>query len=214
MLKRVVAFAGLLGTATFAASVQVPGNVLTIPGISTTGTSFTYSGTLTQADTIAFSLSGNACLQSGNTYCTNGAGVVTVAGSTAVGGTSTFTAALGGFTHTYNYGSIVMIISGVDAVQIFPANATNGLGSGTPPAGLSLPATSLGTLGFGTFSVSNPTITFIVADTGYTDNSGTVTLSQGGAPLTPAPGTLLLMLSALGLGGLWMLTQKHRDIHA
>ena len=80
-----------------------------------------------------------------------------------------------------------MTISGVGTVQVFPANAGNGLGSATPPAGLTLAATSLGALGFGTFSVANPTITFIVADTFFGDNGGQYSLAQAAPP--PAPST-------------------------
>lgn len=48
-------------------------------GPRTTGVSFTYSGTLTQNDTIAFTQSGNPCLQSPvSGYCVNGVGVLTV----------------------------------------------------------------------------------------------------------------------------------------
>ena len=53
-----------------------------------------FTGTLTQNDTIAFTQAGNPCLQTAGTgYCTNGAGVLTVAatvGVTPVGGSSSF----------------------------------------------------------------------------------------------------------------------------
>ena len=178
-----------------AASITFSGGVLTIPGTSTTGTSFTYNGTLTQSDTIAFTQTGNPCLQSGNTYCTNGAGVVTVAGSTPVGGASSFAGPTGIIpAGTWTFGSLIMIISGVGAVQVFPTNAANGLGSPSPPTNLTLQPTTLASLGFGSFSVSNPTITFIVADTGFLDNSGQFVLIQ--------TATAVPTLSKWGLVGL------------
>jgi hypothetical protein len=197
----------------FAASVQLPGNSLTIPGVSTTGASFTYSGTLTQADTITFTQTGNPCLQSAGTgYCTNGAGVLTVAatvGLTPIGGSSTFSGPSGIIpAGTWVYGSLLMQISGVGTVQVFPANATNGLGSPTPPASLTLPAMSLSALGFPAFSQVNPTITFIVADTGFADNGGQFVLTQAAPPavVTTVPtlgewsmAALIVMLAAIGV---------------
>ena len=143
-----------------AANVQLPGGSLTIPGTSTTGASFTYTGTLTQNDTIAFTQAGNPCLQTGGTgYCTNGAGVLTVAatvGVTPVGGSSSFAGPSGVIpAGTWTYGSLLMSISGVGTIQVFPTNASNGLGSATPPASLTLPTTTLAGLGFAAFSLAD-----------------------------------------------------------
>jgi hypothetical protein len=190
----------VVASACLAGTVHVPGNTLLIPALNPSGASFSFSGTLSQNDTIDLTLSGTGCLQSGGTYCTNAAGVVVVAGTTGVGGTSSFTGPIGGFTHTYNFGSVIMLIAGVGAVQLFQANAANGLGSGSPPTSLTLATTSLSALGFGSFSVTNPTISFIIADTFYPDNSGTLTLTQTASPPSvPAPPTLELMVIALSL---------------
>ena len=161
--------------------IVIPGAPLTVPGTSSSGVRFVYNGTLTQLDTIEFTGSGDACLQATTAYCTNGAGIVVVAGSTPVGGTSTFNGVFGATSGAWNFGALLMEISGVTplgTVQIFPANAQNGLGSPTPPMSLTLPATSLASLGFSPFIVTNPTITFIVADTNYADNGGSFTLTQ------------------------------------
>ena len=166
---------------TSGSAIVIPGAPLTVPGITPSGVSFTYNGTLTQLDTIAFTVTGQPCQQSGGTYCINGAGIVVVAGSTPVGGTSTFTGTFGTTAGTWNFGALLMVISGVSpvgTVQIFPANAQNGLGSTMPPVSLTLPATSLASLGFSPFVVTNPTITFIVPDTYYPDNSGSFVLTQ------------------------------------
>jgi hypothetical protein len=65
MLKYLIACAALVAGTSLAANVQLPGNTLTIPGTSTAGASFVYSGTLTQADRITLVQSGNPCLQAG-----------------------------------------------------------------------------------------------------------------------------------------------------
>jgi hypothetical protein len=161
--------------------IAFPGGPLTVNATSASGVSFTYNGTLTQLDTIEFTETGDACLQGGGAYCTNGAGIVVVAGSTAVGGTSTFSGTFGATNGLWNFGALLMIISGVSpvgTVQVFPANAQNGLGSSTPPTRLTLPVTTLGSLGFSPFIVTNPTVTFVVADTNYGDNSGSFVLTQ------------------------------------
>jgi len=189
----------LLSTGAFAQSIVLP-STLTVPAISSSGTAFTYSGTLTQAATIALTAAGAACEQAGSVYCTNASGVVTVAGSSAVGAATSFTGSVGGFSGTFNYGSLIMTISGVGSVQLFAANASDGLGSGAPPSSLTLPATSLTALGFPNFSVSNPTITFTVADNLYTDNSGSFSVASGSGSTpspTPAPGGLILAILGL-----------------
>ncbi len=188
-------------------SITLPGGTQTVVGTSTTGTSFTYSGTLTQADTLAITVSGSPsdpCLQNGPTqYCTNAAGVLTVAGNGAgVGGTTTFSGTFNGTTGTWNYGSLLLEISGVSGpgtVQLFAANAANGLGSATPPADLTLATTSLAALGFGNFSVVNPTITFILADSLYTDNANNFVLTPVASGV-PEPSSVFLIGS--GLAGL------------
>ncbi len=189
-----------------AASIALPAG-LTVPGTNPTGASFTYSGTLTQNDTIAFAQTGNPCLQNPTTgYCVNGAGVLVtpaIVGVTPVGGSSTFAGPSGAIpAGTWTYGALLMQISGVGTVQVFPANATNGFGSSSPPAGLTLPPTTLGALGFGTFSQTNPTITFIVADTFFGDNGGQFVLTQPQVPVpTLGEWTLAALVAGLGVLG-------------
>lgn len=185
----------------FANPIQLPGGSLTVPSLSATGVSFTYTGTLTQNDTLALTQTGNPCLQSPPSYCVNGAGVVTVAGSSPVGGASTFTGTFGGTTASWDFGSLLLEISGTGTVQIFPADAANGLGSSTPPLGLALPSTTLSSLGYSAFSQVNPTITFLLADNLYTDNSGQFSLTQAPATQSPEPATAGLvgiLVCALG----------------
>jgi hypothetical protein len=215
-LRRMLYLVGAIATCCFGAVVRIPGGTLTVPGTSSAGASFTFNGTLTQADTIELTQTGNPCLQySLHQYCINGAGVITVAGTTGVGGSSAFSGTVGGANLYWTYGALAMSISGVGAVQVFPTNSGNGLGSGTPPGSLTLPATTLASLGFGTFSVSNPTITFYVADSDWSDNTGQFVLTQQPAspPGVPAPGTWLLILTALMVltGVYWFKTLRTRS---
>jgi len=161
---------------------------ITVDALSSTGVSFAYSGTLTQNDTLELTVTGDPCLQSG-AYCVNGAGVVIVPGTSGVGEATTFSGTYGGTTGTWDFGALLMEISGTSTVQIFPADAADGLGTGSPSSSLSLPLTTLSALGFPTFSEVDPTITFILADNLYTDNSGQFNLSQNLSPV-PEPTTV------------------------
>lgn len=162
----------------------IPIGPLTVDALSTAGVSFSYAGTLTQNDTLALTVTGDPCLQPGPVYCVNAAGVVTVAGTAAVGDATTFSDTFGGTTGTWDFGALLMEISGTSTVQIFPADAADGLGSGSPSLSLTLPLTTLSALGFPAFNEVNPTITFILADNLYTDNSGQFNLSQAPEPTT------------------------------
>ncbi len=175
--------------------------------LSTTGVSFEYVGTLTQNDEIGLTVTGDPCLQTGPGYCVNGAGVVAVAGTTPVGGASTFTGPVAGVSGTWDYGALVMEISGTNtAVQLFPADAADGLGSGSPPLSLTLPLTTLSELGFSPLNELDPTITFVMADDLYTDNSGHFNL----APV-PEPTTVgVVGVLVCGLAGV-LASKRRRD---
>jgi|HubBroStandDraft_1064217.scaffolds.fasta_scaffold343707_1 hypothetical protein len=176
----------------------IPLGPITVDALSTTGVSFGYVGTLTQNDTLELTVTGDPCLQSGPAYCTNGAGVVTVPGTSGVGAATTFSGTFGGTTGTWDFGALLMEISGTSTVQIFPADAADGLGSGSPPLSLTLPSTTLSALGFPAFSEVNPTITFVLADNLYTDNSGQFNLTQvSGVPEPTTVGVVGVLACAM-----------------
>jgi hypothetical protein len=172
-----------------AAAITFPTGTLNVDAIND-GTSFVFNGTLTQADTLGFTETGLACLQaSGTQYCTNGAGIVVVAGSTGVGGETTNPA------DNHTFGSLVLTIGAVGEEQLFAPNIANGLGSNNPPVTLTLPSTTLATLGFGPFSVLDPILTFRVSDEPRTDNGGGFVLTQVSG--VPEPTSLALLASGL-----------------
>lgn len=203
-LSKLFCLLGITAMVGSAAAIALPGGTLTIDSTDAVGVSFIYSGTLSGSDTLALTESGNPCLQlaASPAYCVNGAGVVTTAGTSPVGGSSGFTGTFNGTTANWTFGAILLEISGAGTVQIFPTNAANGSGSATPPLSLTLPATTLSALGFGSFTQLNPTITFIMADTLRSDNTGSFVLTQ--ATGTPEPGTFWL----LGAGATLLLLRR------
>ena len=191
--------------AAFGGSILLPGGGLSVNGGGAGGASFTYTGTLTEADTLNFLVAGNPCLQPGNTFCTNGGGVLVTAGSTPVGGSASFSGTVGtvaGSNGTWTLGALLLSITGVGTRQLFPADASTGLGSATPPTTLTLDPTSLSALGFGSFSAVNPTLTFVVADTNYADNTSAFDLRQLSSTSTPEPSTMGMVALACGLAAL------------
>jgi hypothetical protein len=193
--RNLLYFLALASLPSFASVIELPGGTQTVSSLTSGGISFTFTGTLTQNDFIDLVETGNPCLQSGPAYCVNGAGVVTTAGSSPVGDATTFLGIFNGISNTWTFGSLQIEIPGVGTEPVFLPNAANGLGSSTPPLSLAT-ATSLASLGFGSFSVTSPTITFALADTIYGDNSGSFVLDQA-----PEPSTLLLVAPVILLFG-------------
>lgn len=168
------------------------------PNDVSSGPSFVVPTALTAADMISLSVSGTMCLQPGSTFCTNGAGVIVVAGSHPVGG-----ALLNGSTY---YGSVLLGNSTLGYHQLFPTDASTGLGSGNPPTTLTLLAT-LGSVGFASGIGAGETLEFLLSDTFTGDNSGgfrITDLSKQGE--VPEPATLAL--AALGLAALGVLRRR------
>jgi hypothetical protein len=162
---------------------------------TTGGPTFLVPSPLLSTDTIDLSVSGLVCLQPGDTFCTNAAGVVVVAGSQPVGGS-----APNGPT---TFGSLLLGNLTLGFHQIFATNAPNGLGSGAPPSVLSL-STTLGAIGFGAGIPGGSTLEWRISDTNIADNSGSFTITSPSAAV-PEPASILLF----GLG-LFALTAYRR----
>jgi hypothetical protein len=187
-----------------AQTITIPGSPLTIPAINAGGVSTTLSGSLTAASTISLSVSGTGCLQGGGVYCTNAAGIVVVAGSSPIGAATTFSGTIGVTTAAWTYGVLTMTINSIATVPLFQANAANGLGSVSPSTSLSLNNVSLVSLGFpANLNVTNPVVTFAIADSNYPDNSNSMTAS--GSFTIAATAVSAPALSDAGLASLALL---------
>jgi hypothetical protein len=183
-------------------------NAYLLPAIAAEGgPAYVVPGEVTGDSTVSLTAAaGVVCLRIG--YCTNAAGITTpVYGIPASSGrTSTFTANIGGFPGTWNFGALLMSIEGVGTVQVFQADGANGLHSEHPPTSFSLTESSSGlpevtsyrTLGFPKFKVHNARITFFVADDYYADNSGDFILSRIAPTLTYNPDTTKKVVQTLG----------------
>jgi hypothetical protein len=170
---------------------------LTVPAINPNGVALSGAATVFGADTLAsFTASDLPCLQTGPQYCTNAAGVVVTAGTTGVGGTSTFSGP-----PTFNFGSLLFGNSTLGFVQLFPANAANGLGSANPPTILTFNGASLASLfpAFPVAGIAANQLSFRVADTLYTDNTGNFVIHE----LVPEPATFGFLGLGLAALGLW-----------
>ena len=181
-------------TALTAGTISIPST--TVNGTDVfSGPTITLTSTVLPTDTLTLTASGEVFLQTGNTYGTNAAGVVTTAGSTGVGGTM-----LNGST---NFGALLLGNSTFGFHQLFPANAANGLGSPTPPSLLTLTSVPLSSLGFSSTMPGSTVLEFRISDTNTIDNSGSFTVSgefNTAAAEVPEPSTVVFVMA--GLAGL------------
>ena len=151
------------------------------------GPSFAVPGGVLVGDTITIDTNGTMYLQTGGTYGTNAAGIVVVNG-TALVGQDTPNPGPGTGTGT-TYGALLLGNSTDGFFQMYPSDASNGLGSPTPPTDL------LTTLNLSTFAGGNligaTTLEFLLSDTIVSDNSGQYTVSSGSSVPEPVSGALV-----------------------
>lgn len=162
------------------------------------GPSFVVPTALSATDRLFLTVTGTVSLQGASRYGTNAAGVVVVAGSQPVGGTSTFNSG----PNTFNFGALLLGNATLGFHQLFAADAAAGLGSAAPPTTLTLDGVTLGSI-FGAGLDAGTVLEFRVADINTGDNAGGFSLSQNGGPTTvPEPSTVLLVGSGALLLGL------------
>jgi PEP-CTERM motif len=172
-------------------------------------------GAIDPSDHLTITVDGIAFEQSPQAYGTNPAGVVVVAGTSGVGAATNFTTAGDGVygAGTYDFGSLLATLtdgSFTKTVQIFGADSANGLGSGSPPTSLQFSGT-LGDL-FGSFAdAPGATLTFVVADNLYPDNSGAFSVDVAGVP---EPATWALLFFGVGIVGTGLRMGRRRGLLA
>jgi hypothetical protein len=191
VLATLIASAG----ASAAGYITLPSGSVSVPSTSAAGTTVTLSGTYDPSDTVIFTVSGEVFLQdpASPRYGTNAAGVVITPGAGAgEGGDS---AVMFGSYVNDTFGALLVSLNGGAFKQIFTPDAATGLGAASPPTTLTFGG--LASALFGSFgTVTNPSITFVVADDLYSDNTGSFKVSSS----IPEPSIWAMML--VGFAGL------------
>lgn len=195
--------AGLVSQAQ-AGTIALPSSFL-VDATGATGYTVTLD-TVSTSDILSFTASGQSTLQynptQGNIYGTNAAGVITLAGSSNVGESSTDPDS------HFTFGSLIVTLDGTNAQQAFATDAANGAGSMMPPTNLSF-SESLGTL-FGLADgqqLTNVTLNFHVDDNYYPDNTGGYTIASANGSV-PEPATWAMMMTGFGLAGVTFRTRR------
>lgn len=194
---------GLASSPAVADGLSLPASI-TVDAQSPTGTSFALTNVSTD-ETLSFLVGGNPTLQQGGGYGVNAAGVVTLAGTTPVGGTSFDS------TNGYNYGVLLVSFDGATR-QLFATNAANGLGSATPPSLLTFSDTLADAFGLAPGqTIGATTINFRLDDSDFTDNAGAFDVRVNAAPGVPEPQSWALAGAGLALVGTAVRRRRRRD---
>jgi hypothetical protein len=188
---RAVALAAALAPSAFGAVISF-GPMTVAPTDTTSGPSFSVLGGVQAGDTIVIDTSGIMYLQLQNTYGTNAAGIVVVAGTSGVG-QATMNPGPGYGTGT-NYGVLLLGNTSAGFFQVYPSDAAHGLGSPAPPQSLHI-ILDLNTFGGGVL-IGATTLEFLLSDTIITDNSGFYTVSGVPEPSSAAQAVFALLVSA------------------
>ncbi len=183
------------------ATTAVQASVLTIPDLtilagSSTGVTFTLTGSFTTTDTIDAVVSGTVDLNNGN-YTANAAGIV-VAPPTTNTGTHPGQTDANTTDPSVPFAALLIGNSTLGFFPLFPADAADGLGSSTPPTNLTVSET-VGSI-FGAALPSGTVLTLKVSDctSCFADNSGSFVTALASVPEPATFGsTALLLLSGL-----------------
>jgi hypothetical protein len=171
----------------------------TVNSGSPTGLALAGGGNFLSTDVFSLSATGTANYAGfpNPAYVTNAAGVTTQAY------TGTPNIPVGGSNPGANNATAGALLIGNGTIgyfQLFPTNATNGLGSGTPPNTVSFSNITLASI-FGTALNTTPTssLNIITNDTVYADNVGVFTLNGSiAAPSTAVPEPFTIIGTLVG----------------
>jgi hypothetical protein len=157
-----------------AAPVTISGLPITIMGTDVfSGPSFVVSGNFTELDTLSLTATGTVDLASG-LFNTNAAGIVVAPATTNTGAHPGEVTLSGGIP----YAALLIGNDTLGFHPVFPADAANGLGDGTPPTSVTINNVPLATIFGGPVSIPTGTILeFRVNDINTGDNSGAFVLA-------------------------------------
>ncbi len=194
-MKALFLFATVLGSSitAFAGTISIPGTTVNGSDVFS-GPTLTLTSAVAATDTLTLTATGEVFLQGPSAYGTNAAGVLTTAGTTGVGGSSP--------NGSTTFGALLFGNSTFGFVQVYPTNASNGLGSATPSSSLTVTAVSLASLGFNTTMPSGTVLQFLISDTNTSDNFGSFLVSgaiitAGVNVVVPEPGSIAMVLAGL-----------------
>jgi hypothetical protein len=167
------------------------------------GPSITVVGNFDDTDTLSLRADGLVDLASGN-FTANAAGVIVSPAVTNTGDNPGEVTLSGPFP----YASLLIGNAALGFSPLFPADASAGFGSPTPPNFVEISNRSLGDIfGAGVMIANGDMLEFRVHDINTSDNSGFYELTQGVSPI-PEPMTGLTL--ALGLAAALFVSRRYR----
>ena len=171
-----------MGASRAATQIEVPTG-FSVP--ATSSASFTYSGKASPGNILSITVAGTSYLESGPAYGTNAAGVVTVAG---VDGNQPVGSVLSCNTINsvqFDCGTLMVSITSGSTTfygRLFPATFKDGLGKKKPPTSLTFKGSLKKIFGkdstYRTFKFINPTFSFMLSDSLYSDNTGSFVINN------------------------------------
>ncbi len=172
------------------------------------GPSFVVSGDFSDTDTLSLRADGLVDLASGN-FMANAAGVIVAPATTNTGGHPGEVTLSGGFP----YAALLIGNGSLGFFPVFPADASAGFGSPTPPSFVEISNRTLGDIfGSGVMIANGSSLEFRINDINTGDNSGAYQLTQSDVSAVPEPTTGISL--GLGLAALaFFLRRTRREYH-